>query len=348
MSDIDFLDKNPGEEQKPKSKVKNKSKPVWSEPGKKAAAGGVSAFAFLPFFGKKKEKAKTAAAETQAPIDKNKIRRSRREILELIKMSESEASGAERKAGKNLFAGLKERLAGRPNHKEVMVDYQKVFNQERVKRNSGAPAGQSGRIVETAPEKREEEDGPGKTPETNLIRGEIITFFDWRKRIMILAAVILAAVFFVGAVHSGLLYYQKRNQNKNFEQTKKFEEITEEIRRESSGLKEISDFQKRLETVSQIFARHVYWTNFFKFLEDNTIKNVHYMGFSGDTGGGYSLEALASKFSDISEQVNVLKNNEKTVSAQAWGGELVSGDEKNKAKVKFTLDFSILKAIFTE
>ena len=97
-----------------------------------------------------------------------------------------------------------------------------------------------------------------------------------------------------------------------------------------------------------MFGQHIYWTNFFKFLEDNTIKDVYFTGFAGDTGGRYSLNALANNYGNIAEQVNVLKNNKKVTAVEAAAGELVSGDRDNATKVKFTLNFSISKSIFTE
>ncbi|MDO8667503.1 MAG: hypothetical protein Q7K35_00185 [bacterium] len=187
-----------------------------------------------------------------------------------------------------------------------------------------------------------------KVLETNLIKGEIITFFDWRRKIITLINAILIPIFLLVIIHFGLIFYQGQNQKKLQEQAKSLNDLTEETKQEEVGLKEILDFQARLKIVSQIFAKHIYWTNFFKFLEDNTIKDVYYAGFSGATGGSYSLEAVASDFSNISEQINILRDNEKITEARTLGGEFMTDDSADGNKVKFTLDFTISKDIFIE
>ena len=184
--------------------------------------------------------------------------------------------------------------------------------------------------------------------ETNLIKGEAIAFFDWHKKIINLISAVLVPIFIVGAIYLGLIYYQKQAQAKIQVQSKKFDQLMQKISQEEVGLAEITAFQAKLKMVSQIFVKHIYWTNFFKFLEDNTLKNVYYSGFSGDTGGSYQFDATALKFSDISEQVNILKNNQKMVDVKTTGGEMTQASADSNAKVKFNLNFSILKRIFTE
>lgn len=522
MPDIDFLaNQKPADGQEPKNQADKKEKIIWSEPDKDKPLVKEAPFSWLPFLNKKKS-AKEPTPGSKPTVDKNRIKESRREILKLIKRNENLGLEKKKRPGKNLsstfaqdinkprgkvldlLAGLMEKFKKQPSHKQILIDYQRVFNQEKIKRSSlNAPAGpvaarfselKSGspaRLAEVAPlaeaatEAESTDDGGGfsrrraerigqagpsksvfnirlatekksamvgparpagsprfageagapakraktaknnflsdffrmiknktavsgrpksrpikinlaeifkkiklkifKSPpaarapaekreikikakplepkepaqtkteppeilETNLIKGEIITFFDWHKKIIVLINAILIPVFFIAVIYFGLMFYQKQNQAKIQEQAKKFNELTAEIKQEEIGLKEITKFQARLKIVSQIFAKHIYWTNFFKFLEDNTIKDVYYTGFSGDTSGGYSLNAIASRFSNISEQVGILKNNKKITDVRSVGGEFISGGavKTNQARVKFILDFSILRSIFIE
>lgn len=506
MSEIDFLaNKKPDDDQKPKNKDDKKEKIIWSEPDEDKPLVKEVPFSLLSFLSKKPA-AKAPAVTPKTALDKNKLKASRQEILKLIKRNENsrpeEKKPKQPDTGKGLFARLIEKLKRRSSHKEILIDYQQVFNQEKIKRSQlakqvGLAAAQinlSARPAETSakpavrppsapkpvspevsskagnrdwvkpiviahpavekkpaatkparfaeaplkiaiePKKskdsflsrffkmikdkigalnqpklgfprisltdffkkfklsiakpalvkpvqsahpvrpagpvkpvREEKVGikvpakplepaepvqikeePMEVLETNLIKGEIITFFDWHRKIIILINAILIPVFLVAVIYFGLIYYQKQNQAKIDEQVKKLSELAAEVKQAEAGLKEITDFQTRLKTVSQIFAKHIYWTNFFKFLEDNTIKDVYYGGFTGDTSGTYSLDALASRFSNISEQVDILKNSDKITDVQTIGGEFITGDAENKARVKFNLNLSILKNIFTE
>jgi len=438
MSEIDFLGHKKNSENEKTDAGETKPDVAWSEPEKQARAAAGAPFSFLPF----KNKPKPAAADVSPKVDNNKIKQSRQEILRLIKYHENSKPPVGK--SKNFLSALGDKIKKQPSHKEVLVDYQRVFNREKEKKNqtgrvfSNAPAalrrpprlvaspesswfddfkglfkrllrlrsvrlsspksGQGKKIAPSfgavkiiskePPEKKPEvkpvpkveapiiapqqeekkeamevkqeetklpekelnyqQEERGQVLETNLINEEIVTFFDWQEKIIPLASAILASIVAAAAIYYGIAFYQKSNQSKNLEQAQKFQELEKTIALEEPGVKEINVFGGKLKIVSQIFAQHLYWTNFFKFLEDNIIKNVYFTDFSGDTSGNYSLNALASSYGDIDQQVMVLKNNKDVTKVEVSGGEMVGGDEINKTLVKFILKFSISKKIFTE
>jgi hypothetical protein len=425
MSDIDFLGKKKSDDDQASGrKPDKKEKLIWSNPEEQPAAHKGSAFSFLPFLDKKNKS--TASLGSKTAIDKNKIKQSRQEILRLIKNRESSAAKDNKPTSKNILSSWGEKFKKQFDQKEILVDYQKVFNQEKIKRS------QAGQIIETQPESSGKQAPPGQakepkhswfgefiisireklsamfppsspspaklnsptivkssppkpepplikdnlpetkkeekilaqtesatettsvsdeTPrvlETNLIKGEIITFFDWPRKAKFSVGAFLISIFLVSIVYFGLEIYQKQSQAENQIQINKFNRLIEEVKNEETGLKEITEFQTRLKKVSQIFSKHIYWTNFFKFLEDNTLKEVYYAGFSGDTGGNYELDATAESFTNISEQTDIFQNNDKISKVLVTGGELLEGNKNNQPLVKFILDFSIIKSIFTE
>ena len=158
---------------------------------------------------------------------------------------------------------------------------------------------------------------------------------------------ILIPALLVGLAYFGLDYYQKYSLARIKNQADKYNGLLDEIKQEEAGLAEILQFQDRLKKVSQIFSQHIYWTNFFKFLEDNTIKDVYYNNFDGDTGGRYALQANGKKLVNITEQINSLNKNSQILEALAGGGRLAGGSGKDSA-VTFELEFSITKDIFFE
>ena len=381
----------------PKLEAKHGDRPdlAWSKPEADVKDTPSTPFSLLPFLKKK------PAGKGKALFDKKKIQQSRQEILRLIKGHESSKQSSQPptvgwtapatllsragQAGRGFLARLKEKLIKRPSHKEVLIDYQKVFAEEKNKRNLAAltarpeikaaslapeptkqakqeirqevkqeikqeikPAVKISQPAKVAPAAEIESEPAPLVLETNLIKGEIVSYFDWQKKIFTLVGAFLIPVFLVGVVYLGLMFYQRESQAKNLALVKKFNELTDEVKREETGAAQILSFQDELKVTSEVFGQHIYWTNFFKFLEDNTIKDVYFTGFAGDTGGGYSLNALANNYGNIAEQVNILKNNKKVTAVEAAGGELVSGDIDNATKVKFVLSFSILKSIFTE
>ena len=396
------MKKSHNDDDEPKLEAKHGDRPdlAWSKPEADVKDTKSTPFSFLPFLKKK------PAVKAKAPFDKKKIQQSRQEILQLIKGQENSGRSSQPptagraasatlrpgrlallgwRAGRGFLARLKEKLIKRPSHKEVLIDYQKVFAEEKNKRNLAAltarpeikaaslapeptkqakqeirqevkqeikqeikPAVKISQPAKVAPAAEIESEPAPLVLETNLIKGEIVSYFDWQKKIFTLVGAFLIPVFLVGVVYLGLMFYQRESQAKNLALVKKFNELTDEVKREETGAAQILSFQDELKVTSEVFGQHIYWTNFFKFLEDNTIKDVYFTGFAGDTGGGYSLNALANNYGNIAEQVNILKNNKKVTAVEAAGGELVSGDIDNATKVKFVLSFSILKSIFTE
>ncbi len=386
MPDINFLDNKKQEEDR---KLKNiqEENIAWSEPEKQEIPSKKSAFSFLPFFGLKE-------GEIRQPAEKSKIKKSRKEILSLIKRHENSKPVQEKKR-QNIFSGLAEKFKKQPARNDALIDYQKVFNSEKENKDKAGAilkeikeikpeskflkASFAGRLnklseflkrkladlsgkkkqraetIKSNPENNPEAVSPviaeeknDKILKTNLIQGEIVTFFDWRSKIIVSAIAVLAPIFIIAASYFGLAFYQKNSRLKNSEQARIFSDLEKKIAEEESGMDEILDFQKKLAIISQVFDKHIYWTNFFKFLEDNTIKNVYFTSFDGDTSGNYAMEALASDYGSISEQTGVFKNNKKITSVEAGGGETISGDDKNKSMVRFDLKFSILNGIFTE
>jgi|GEM_PF-1718512 len=466
MSDIDFLANQKGGGQEPKSSDhKKEEKIIWSEPNKDKPLIKEKPFTLLSSFGKKKNQ--DSVPEKKAMVNQGKIKESRREILSLIKQQKGSAVPPNSKPARGSWAGLMARFKRPPTHKEALIDYQQVFNQEKSKRGLATsqspvakltslvapnrqtempakppmpaaptreqnakipPLGTNSQIkavpqkpapvsrpaaeekplalkrskesffsrlfktskkkatiphdseLKSSPEtvkknkpeatlpsksaptaelkskepsaKQQEQTKTGQPPmeilETNLIKGEIITFFDWQKKIVVLTKAILIPVFIIGALYLGLMFYQKQNQAEAEALAQESIKLTAEVKQAESGLEEIMEFQARLKMVSQIFVKHIYWTNLFKFLEDNTIKDVYYAGFSGDTGGVYSLDAVGTRFSDISRQVGIFQDNEKITEVSTLGGQLATDDSSEKSAVEFNLDFSILKSIFTE
>ncbi|MDP2736635.1 MAG: hypothetical protein Q8O59_02490, partial [bacterium] len=145
MSTINFLDNKKHEDQKPKDDKKEKL--AWSSPKKEVKDPKGSAFSFLPFLNKKEPVDKNSASLA----DKNKIKQSREEILNLIKHHEDSKPLPQEKS-KNFLTTLGEKLKKQPGRKEVLIDYQRVFNQEKEHKNQIGKLFNIKSLVEAKPE----------------------------------------------------------------------------------------------------------------------------------------------------------------------------------------------------
>jgi len=364
-------------------------------------------------------------------IDKVKLKHSRKEVLKLIKEHESGQTNGKKpvkiktKKGFNLLSWwnkprvffqsikftpkessiskkfrsqltgylkkLRDKFKKSKDHKEILVDYQRVFKDEKKKRVLGkdkkhlfastSPKLQRDELTEEQSRASETEKQIGETVkkeetpkeidkkerqeeqekfesiewenpdilETNLIKGEIISFFDWRKNLVILLSVVISVCLTVGAIYGGLIFWQKSKEKDIEIFNKKFTKLNSQIQSAEKDVEEVLTFQKKLKLVSALLDKHIYWTNFFKLLEDNTIADVYYLDFSGGIKGNYNIAAMAESFNAIYQQIKTMQKSDNIIEVKVKGGDLSKPDRENPSGgVNFNLELSIDPKIFTQ
>jgi len=152
-----------------------------------------------------------------------------------------------------------------------------------------------------------------KILEVNLIRDEIKLGFDWKTNLKSLAVALVVAIFIIAELYMGLNWWQE-------EEAIRLETTKADIARTS---KEIADFRKstadvlayqdKAVEVNGLLERHIYWTQFFNWLEKNTLSTITYGNFSGMIDGKYSFTASASSFADVSWQVKTFRDDPMTL-----------------------------------
>ncbi len=183
--------------------------------------------------------------------------------------------------------------------------------------------------------------------ETNLIKGEIIFFFNWRKGIIKLSIAVILVCAAIGLVYGGLDLWQKQKEEEIQTIVQKFIGLNQQIRKADQGVDEILAWQKKLGLVSDLLDNHIYWTNFFKFLEDNTLIDVYFPGgFSGNTGGNYNLSAVGVNYNTIHQQVKTLKIIDQVVKVSVMSGNFVPTGEDGQSSINFNLELSVDPEIF--
>lgn len=182
---------------------------------------------------------------------------------------------------------------------------------------------------------------------TDLIKGEVVTFFDRKKSITFFIVATLFSCLIIVAVNYALIYKTeiKRQDAKEYEN--KLSLINEKIATEEAGVKEIEKFQKKILLVNSLINNHTYWTRFFKFIEDNTLAEVSFSSqFNGTTEGEYTLNAKAKDFGAIVKQIEVLRNNSLVRAVSTTGGAVTRGD--NEMVVSFDLKITLDPKVFLE
>lgn len=192
--------------------------------------------------------------------------------------------------------------------------------------------------------------------EVNLIKDEMEVDFEWNKRMLSLFLPLFVAALFVAEIYFGLDWWQKQEEQKAVSLKNDYETVSQSVKNIKAQAEEVMIFKDKLVVSQKMIDNHIYWTNFFTWLEKNTLNSVSYGGsFSGDISGSYTLGATTKNYRDISWQVKQFRNDKYVsfvdVSAGASGGSDNKNAETEKKvnqapPVSFSLELKVKPEIF--
>lgn len=186
--------------------------------------------------------------------------------------------------------------------------------------------------------------------EVNLVRDEVSVDFNWSKHLLSLFLTLLISAALVAEIYYGLDWWQKEEEDKTAIIKMEYEGTTSQIKNISNNAKDFSTFKDKLSLTKELADKHIYWSNFFNWLEKNTLNSVTYSDFSGDISGKYSLAATAKTFSDISWQTKAFKSSSWTdsvsIDSGSSGSSEASASSTPESTVSFTIDLQVKPHIF--
>jgi len=205
------------------------------------------------------------------------------------------------------------------------------------------PLPQSKKVEETI---GEEINNP-KILETNLIKQEAGAILGLGRKIVWPALGLLIPLGVIAGAYL-TLHLQIEQRKKIVEQLADQISVNEiEVVKAQTDAKPAISFKKRLSVVNSLLNKHVYWTNFFHWLETNTLAEVSYLqGFSGDLTGEYTLLARAQNYALIEKQVAQLSNVKETVAISVKSAKTSFAVKDAAPGVVFDLDLTVKSVIF--
>lgn len=198
----------------------------------------------------------------------------------------------------------------------------------------------------------------------NLVKDELIVFFDWNKHIFLSILVFVIAALFVFEIHIGLNYWEKQESERAEILRAKTDELKLDVINLNSEHAAALSFRDKSSAFAGLLENHIYWTKFFDWLQKNTINTVTYEGFSGDLTGIYTLKAKAPSYAEASWQAKAFLNSdmvksvsisaaESSASAQSAeeeiAGDTATGEpkkEEDAGSVSFQIDLEINPELF--
>ncbi len=184
--------------------------------------------------------------------------------------------------------------------------------------------------------------------EMDLIKDEVPVSFDWRGhwRKMILFA--LVALFLVAQLYLVLFFWERQEIKKKSDALgEEISNLNTEIEQAKKKAGSALQFNAKNRTISPLFFGHVYWNNFFSYLEKNTLSSVYYSGFTGSLSGNYILKAGTTDYRALGAQVRSFTSNEYTAQAKTEG-EKIDDSGKSSLGVLFDFNLTVKPSLFTK
>jgi hypothetical protein len=190
--------------------------------------------------------------------------------------------------------------------------------------------------------------------EVNLIKDEMEVNFEWNKRMLSLFLPLFVAGLFVVEIYFGLDWWQTQEEQKAISLKNDYEKVSQNVKNIKVQAEEVMIFKDKLAVSQKMIDNHIYWTNFFNWLEKNTLNSVSYGGgFSGDISGKYNFGATTKNYSDISWQVKQFKSDKYVSLVSVASGAAGGSDKDNKENkktgeqtVSFALELQVKPEIF--
>lgn len=188
-----------------------------------------------------------------------------------------------------------------------------------------------------------------KILEVNLIKDEVRISFDWNKNISILMVVLFITGIFVAEIYFGLDWWEKQE----IARAQTLENDILKVNRDISKIKGTADaaitYKDKSLELTRLLNEHVYWSNFFNWLEKNTLSTVKFDSFGGNTEGKYSLNAKALSYAEVSWQVKAFLNDPFIKNVEVLSVNSAISKDKGKSAetgVNFSLTFELDPAVF--
>ena len=142
----------------------------------------------------------------------------------------------------------------------------------------------------------------------NLVREQRNLFFNWRSKILGMVFSSSLAALIVVVAYGALIIWERDKKQNNQYIFDNVLSVQKQITSEEARMAEVDDFNNRLLYVAYLLDNHVYWSNFFKLMENRTTPDTYFEVFSGDLKGSFTMPGVARDNRAMSLESRVLQN----------------------------------------
>lgn len=105
------------------------------------------------------------------------------------------------------------------------------------------------------------------------------------------------------------------------------------------------DMDIKMAKVGYLLDKHIYWSNLFKFLEENTLENVYYLNFESGGTKQISLQARTTTFDNLSKQYGLFSSLSELESVKIDSGTSIKGAD-GEGYVQFNVILTFKEEFF--
>jgi hypothetical protein len=297
---------------------------------------------------KKKKENKVSKKELKRAEKKKKTEEKK---AKKEKEEEKKKSKEEQKNKNSKDKSLKEEENKNKQNEDVKKDEDKEKKDKEIKElQNKETLEQKKQVVEDVEEDKQgtsnHEFEKSNILEINLVKDEINVYFDWYKNIALLIVFLFLSFILVTEIYLALSWWEDKNNSVVSQEETRFIELSEETKEIRNEAKEALNFQTKLDRANYVLDNHLYWSNFFDYLEKNTLENVQYLAFEGDILGNFSIPAVSDNFPSLGQQAYQLQSDSNTLKVGISSAEKLESKEENVDQVEFEIDLKVSPELF--
>lgn len=142
-----------------------------------------------------------------------------------------------------------------------------------------------------------------KILEVDLIKQEISLEFNWKKNLFSLFFIFGTFIIILIELYFGLNWWQKDEEQRLEAIKAESELLRADINQSREDARAALTYQDKTEVITPLLDNHIYWSNFFSWLEKNTLSTVKYTNLDLKLNSDFAFSAHANSFAEVSWQV---------------------------------------------
>lgn len=166
------------------------------------------------------------------------------------------------------------------------------------------------------------------------------------KKAALLISLVIILVLIGGGLYWILKWYEGQAELDLHKVETELSVVSEKNKVLDSEKIQAQSFQKKLKTADKLLENHIYWTNFFSFLEKNNVADVYFINLIGGSDGQIVMSGVAKSYAAMSRQIVAFKTAENVSKVSILSASASVDTEGNVTEINFDAKLQLNPKIF--